>query len=348
MRILLVNSGYFLKVLFVIVNLAFSIELFAKSVVLIQSYPDGVWTKGIVNGATETLQKFSSNFNIINYVYDSEILRHKDFKEQEKVVTEILNKIKQVNPSYIILNDDEAVEKFINKLDPKLNIIINGINDVPENIPGVKKEKLNSLCGIIEDFPIEQSIRMITLMSSKIKQMSVISSNNISSQIVARKFEKLQKDKTQKIKLRKIYLSDSWEEWKIALMKINKVDDLTWILVPYEIKNKKNINMSLIDIAKWVRKNVRIPILGILSINTKMGFLSAISIDPYGLGRQAAEVVIRMEQSETCSKIGFEKYKYLNFEINKDEVRRLGLKVPSEFMGIARFIEDKDLILGER
>jgi hypothetical protein len=43
--------------------------------------------------------------------------------------------------------------------------------------------------------------------------------------------------------------------------------------------------------ATWMRENINKPTLGILSIHTKMGFLSAISVTPEGLGKQVAEMV---------------------------------------------------------
>ncbi len=72
----------------------------------------------------------------------------------------------------------------------------------------------------------------------------------------------------------------------------------------------------------------------------KMGFLSAISVDPYGLGKQAGEIIIRLENGQKCEKVGFEKSKYHTFEINTDEVTRLNMKVPEEFIGVATFVKN--------
>jgi len=92
----------------------------------------------------------------------------------------------------------------------------------------------------------------------------------------------------------------------------------------------------------WIKANVKVPLLGILSIHTKMGFLSAISVDAYGLGKQAAEKVIQIEKGEKCSQVGFSKSKYHIFEVNTDEVERLGMKVPEQFIGVAKFIKSTD------
>ena len=87
---------------------------------------------------------------------------------------------------------------------------------------------------------------------------------------------------------------------------MNKKDGVGWILVPFEVVDGKGENMPLGVMAQWIKENVEIPLLGILSIHTKMGFLSAISVEPIGLGKQAAEMILKIENGSRCEDIGFE------------------------------------------
>lgn len=318
----------------------------SRKVVIIHSYPKGEWYFGIEKGISETLKKFKDQYEVISFVYDYEVLKFKSEVEQQTAISKILKEIAFLNPAYIIINDDEAVNKFVDRFPRGQNVIFNGINQFPAEARWAKDRDIKRYCGVVEQYPIEQSMKMISLMSKNIKKMSIVSSEGDSSKIVANIFKNLKKDKTQKVQLRNIYLHSKWSDWKKAFLEINQKDDLAWILVPYEVLDEKGKVKPLQEMADWIKANVKVPLLGILSIHTKMGFMSAISVDPYGLGKQASEVIIRLEKGEKCQTIGFERSKYHNFEINPDEVKRLGMKVPEEFIGVATFVKSPAIKYG--
>lgn len=331
------------KILSVFLSFLFSVTAYgantSRKVAIIHSYPKGEWYHGIEKGIAETLKKFRDHYEMVSFIYDYEVLKFKTVSEQDKAINEILAEVAKIKPEFIVINDDEAASKFIDKFPADSKVILNGINQFPDEAIWAKGKQMERYCGVVEQYPIEKSLKMISLMAKNIKQMSVVSSEGESSKIVANIFEKLRKDKGQRVKVRNIYLRSKWNDWKKAFLEINQKDDLAWILVPYEVVDDSGKVMPLEKMADWIKSNVKVPLLGILSIHTKMGFLSAISVDPFGLGKQTAEIIIRIEKGENCQKIGFEKSKYHTFEINTDEVARLKMKVPEEFIGVATFVK---------
>ena len=315
-----------------------------KNIVVIHSYPMGEWQKGISKGLESTLGSSNRKFKFTHILYDYEKLKFKGHNDQEKRVLEIIGQISKVSPDYIVINDDEAIEKILPKLTSVKNVILNGVNDAPKNTGWGKANDLSLRCGVIEHYPVTQSLKMISQMAPRIKSMSVISSQGDSSKIVANIFRNLDSSQLQNIQLRKVSLENSWDNWKRELLEMNKQDGIGWILVPYEVVDANGRMMPLNEMAEWIRKNISIPLLGILSVHTKMGFLSAISVEPFGLGKQSAEIIARIERGEKCQSIGFEKSKYHNFEINMDELKRFGFKVPDNFIGVAKFVKtDKEI-----
>lgn len=310
-----------------------------KNIVVIHSYPAGEWQNGISKGLESTLRSSSHHFKFEHMLYDYEKLKFKGLKEQEERVLQILREISRISPDYIVINDDEAIAKVLPKLKTHAHVILNGVNDDPENTSWGKANDLSHRCGVIEHYPLSQSLKMISLMAPKIKSMSVISSTGDSSKIVARIFRKLTAQQLQNIRLRKVSLESSWEKWKSELLEMNKHDGIGWILVPYEVVDANGRAIPLNEMASWIKNNISIPMLGILSVHTKMGFLSAISVEPFGLGKQSAEIIARIEKGQSCKSIGFEKSKYHNFEINTDELKRFGFKVPDRFIGVAKFVK---------
>lgn len=314
-----------------------------RKIVTIYSYPKGEWYNGIQSGLVKTLTSYKRDyFEVHDFLYDYENFKLKSPNVQKQEVDRIISSIKSINADYIVINDDEAVEKFIDKFPTTSSVILNGINQEPLLSTWGKGRDISKFCGIIEHYPIGESLKMISLMVKNVKQMSVISSEGDSSKIVSKIFTEMQKTNSSNVKIRKIYLKSSWSEWKKSFQEINSKDQLAWILVPYEVVDEKGKPISLTEMAIWIKANVKIPLLGILSIHTKMGFLAAISVDAHGLGKQAAETVIQIEKGEPCSKIGFSKSKYHIFEVNTDEVDRLGMKVPEQFIGVAKFIKSDD------
>lgn len=333
-----------LKLSIVVISGFLSLGVFAqaskRNIAVIYSYPKGEWFNGIRRGMSETLNKYSEGrFQLHDFLYDYEGLKFRPKKVQLEEVEKIRLAVMKLNPAFIVINDDEAVEKLIDKFPKEIPIILNAINQVPEKSSWSRGVDLSRYCGIIEHYPIEESLRMISLMVKNVKQMSVVSSEGDSSRIVSKIFENLDIKKTDSVKVRKIYLRSSWEDWKKSFQEINKSDQLAWILVPYEVFGKDGRPVELRVMAEWIKANVKIPILGILSIHTKMGFLAAISVDPFGLGKQAGELIIQQDKGEKCSQIGFSKSKYHVFEVNTDEVERLGLKIPEQFFGVAKFLK---------
>lgn len=330
----------FLIVITCFLSFGSSAQVQKRNVVVIYSYPKGEWFNGIQSGLNDTLNKYAQGrYQIFDFLYDYEGLKFKNSEARLKEVERIRTAVTNIDPAFIVINDDEAVEMFIGKFPKEKPVILNAVNQEPKLSPWARGVDLSRYCGVIEHYPIEESLKMISLMVKDLKQMSVVSSQGDSSKIVSKIFEGFQQDRSSLVRVREIYLKSSWEDWKKSFLEINQKDQLAWILVPYEVFGKDGRLVSLQEMSNWIKANVKIPLLGILSIHTKMGFLAAISVDPYGLGKQAGELIIQQEKGEKCSSIGFLKSKYHAFEVNTDEVRRLGLKVPDQFIGVAKFLK---------
>jgi ABC-type uncharacterized transport system substrate-binding protein len=332
-----------MKLIIALITFIFWVSCFSMeqtdTIVVIHSYPDGEWKKGVTKGIEDTLKAGKRKFNFEHILYDYETLKFQKKEIQNRRINEIISQISKTSPSYIVLNDDEAIEKILPKLSSYKNVILNGINDVPSNTVWGKENDLTNRCGVIEHYPVTQTLKMISQMAPKVKSMSIVSSQGDSSKIVANVFKNLNSTQLHNIELRKISLESKWEIWQKELLEMNKHDGVGWILVPYEVVDLNGKPIPLHEMATWIRKNISIPLLGILSVHTKMGFLAAISVEPFGLGKQAGEIIARIEKGEECKKIGFEKSKYHNFEINLDEIKRFGFKVPDKFIGVAKFVK---------
>jgi hypothetical protein len=210
-----------LRIIYILI-ISYTYASFAnEQVVFIHSYPPGVWYNGMTKGASDVFSK-SNKFKIKNLLYDYESLRFKSNNEQNAAAIAVAKQANSSSAKYIVINDDEAIEKVYEYLDKNKTILLNGLNQHFKYDPVYSKMNLNKHCGIIEHYPVKRSLDMISLMSKDIKQMSILSSDGKSSLIVTNIFKDLKANPYKNIKVREILNSKNWAEWKKSLKEFNK------------------------------------------------------------------------------------------------------------------------------
>ncbi len=323
-----------------------------KKLIIIHSYPSGEWTHEINEGVEESLKKEAISLEIKSIIYHSEYWRLKDPPAQKLEQERIIKESKEYNPDIILLCDDEATDLLATRLiDLKKPIFVTGINKNPNQLTWLNKDNKNRFSGIFETYQIEKGNELLKQFNSKIKTVSVLTSNNITSQILSSSFKKeFNKDGkyfSSGFKLRKIYNLSFWSQWQDAVREINKLDDAVWVLVPYDIKDQNNQELSLVEVGKWLNKNLKKPSIGILSIHTKIGLLASVNTHPRGLGAQVGDMISRyLKKGDSSEKIGFEKSKYYKIQINKKAMNRLALTFPKNSSLKVEFLQSQSLKYG--
>ncbi len=317
-------------------------------IAIIHSYPVGEWYYGINNGLKSKLKEFNVDSSLSLLSYDYESLKNKTNVERKKAVNEILASLTKEKLDFVVICDDEAALQMgslvIEKL--KKKVIFVGINHTPyTNWMSTIDKSLFSV--VHEKYPIDKSVDMLKKLMPNLKTISILSSAGYTSILVSKQARESHA-KIKKLKLRRVLNSSSWEEWKQFLKEENNIShNSLWILVPYEVFNEKKETVNIKEIGDWIRANTKLPTIGIISIHTKMGLLASIAVNPEGVGFQAAEQIFQILNGSSQEAIGAEATRYHNFEINLTEARRLNIEIPSQFLGIAKFVENQELPYGK-
>jgi ABC-type uncharacterized transport system substrate-binding protein len=104
-------------------------------------------------------------------------------------------------------------------------------------------------------------------------------------------------------------------------------------------KNGKEVDLRVIG--DFYRKNSKIPEIGIVNINDKLGFLASFSVGAEDLGVQAGELGIKIFQGKIVPKDHkFVSNNLVRFVINKKRADSLNIKIPNSFLDFAK-IEKK-------
>ncbi len=296
-------------------------------IAILHSYPEGEWYYGINSSLSKVLKDKGIKFNLSPLVFHSEFWKD---RESERLVAEknrILKFLKEKNPDIILMCDDEIsdfIAQDIAALDKP--VIFTGLNRRTAQIPWLKSFGKNQAAGTLEIYDTEASVKLLRTMKPSVKNFSILTSTNDTSNLVTDQV-KTDLQKIGSVKVREVYQLRYWSEWKRAIEEINAKDDAVWVLVPYNVRDENGIEVSVERIGSWLRRHLKVPSLGIISISTKIGVLAGIPASPQALGKQMGEQVASFVGGVTLSEIGFVNAKYFQEEVNLNQARRLGLTI---------------------
>ena len=324
-------------------------EKLVKDIVIIHSYPQGEWYFGIHAGLEEELKKSGIKYNLHPIVFHAEFWKEKDSSRRLVEKNRILSSLKAKNPDLVLLCDDEASDFMAEDLAKSdVPVIFTGINRQQKDIPWLKAFSRNQIAGTLELYKTEDSIRLLKKLRPDVKTFSILTSANDTSDLVVKQItDDMRKLKSKlKVDLRSTYKLKYWSQWKKAIPEINKNNDAVWVLVPYDVRNVNNQELSIEHIGSYLKQNLKVPSLGIISISTKIGVLAAIPACPHSLGKQMGEQTSEFFKGKALGSIGVVAAKYFKEEINHNQARRLGIVIPKTIAAKASLVKEAKLLFG--
>jgi len=328
-----------IKILLPLTVLILATQLFGKTplkVIAIHSYSAGSWVSNSKEGLERTFEKSKYQAYIHHITYDYLALKTKKKRDARQV--EILNLINNQPVDLIVIFDDEASDALMPHLQKSdIPVVLTGINNDLEKTVWYAQAKLNNkVDGVLERYPFEQSLKLIKKIVPNLTKISVLTSGNSSSKIIAGQFKaKFTKynDQYSGIKLNKITISSSWANWKQTIKSSSSRDHALWILVPWNVNDSKGKEVSLQKIGDFYRANSKSPALGIVDINSQMGFLASFYVSPDDLASQAAHKGLSLlKAKENKASHRFEVVRTARLNINEERARQLGLKIPMKYL----------------
>lgn len=316
----------------------------AKKILIYHSYPPGEWVHGINNSFKATLERLGHEVKIVSTVFHSEHWLRRPLKDQKKEQERLINIVKAASADLVLLCDDEAASFLAKEMhDLGLPIFLTGINQALDETTWVAQIPKGKIAGVLEVYQVSESVGLLKKLKPELKSMSILSSKNFSSKVIAKNLKEIMRSPAfvdeHGVQLRSVHTLRFWEEWKKVLPDLNKNDQAIWILVPYDVRDSHNQEVSIEQIGAHLTKHLSVPTLGVVSIHTKIGLFLALSISPEALGRHSAEQVARFLKGESLKKIGFENARYYKMEINTAEAKRLGVKIPSSLLGAVNLVD---------
>ncbi|MCK4786928.1 MAG: hypothetical protein KAV87_24435, partial [Desulfobacteraceae bacterium] len=247
--------------------------------------------------------------------------------------TRLMEIVQNYRPDIVVLCDDEVAHltgRAINEND--IPIFFLGINEDLSEAEWYRRSNKDKIAGLIEWYPIYESIEMFKMMIP-IKRIALLSGEGFSSHHITKQF--IKELKRANVQISGIYNHSRWDDWKSAVMEINRSSDLVWVLVPYHIYDNDGMEMGVTRIGKWLHDHLSIPSSGITDIHIRVGMFAAISPSTYDLGRESANQIIRYLNGVLLKTIGVTNNRYYDIDINAKTAKKLNIKIPDELIVLA-------------
>lgn len=315
-----------------------------QKISIVFSYPPGQWSEGIVSGLSGRLARSGMRFELRQAVYDSPYYSQRAEAEIKAEVARLLKVVGDYKPDFIVLCDDEGADALAPEM-KKLGIplLFAGINKEEKDVLWL--EKGAELTGVFERYPVEASLKLLAnLTKGRVKNISLLTSVNPTSVIIEKQLTGYFKAHKTRIALKKVYMTNKWDEWKGFIQAANKESDSLWMLVPWNVEDAAEHRLDLRVMGKWMSENIRIPSISIVDVNLQLGAMASISMTPQIMGEELGDIIhLSVTEHRPLSSIPYRYPSKHEIIINKKQADRLGVKIPIGMLEYAKVIKEEGL-----
>lgn len=253
---------------------------------LIQSYAPNYWTNGIRNGlqTSAAIRKM----DLKEYYFDSDYWGRKGELSKNKD-EKLLTFLHEIKPSdTVVIADDEAASVTLPYLKQTRRIVLVGIN------AKVDVKEWNAFCVssveravLFEDYPYAEVLKVLRQRFPKISKINAIGANTITpNKMISGLVDYLS---TQKLKISDSLTSREWSTWRTKLKSWDEPNALTWIFVPFGLRDVMNEELPPEMVKKWLLRHTRNPSAGEISLGNSLDVM--VGLDPNSLGKEAGALI---------------------------------------------------------
>ena len=311
-----------------------------------------MWDKNINKGIFDTMDaalqyELKDKVTKIDYL---EIYMNTKYRDRSNEISDAtdkaLERIKEYNPYLIITSDDDAL-KFVAKrlLNTKYKIAFCGVNGDPVEI-GIARtmEKPGyNVTGVIERQPVLQNLKLIRDVLGRPTDVIIFFDASHASehmmdyarkQLMGQEGQKLLKDTGMRV--REIFTSNSFEDWKKKIRRHQKEKKLAFFFFSYDTLKSNGRSLTLFEVMNWVNDNSRIPDFG---LHIDSGGIAGYGNCGYGQGVAVAKKALQILHGNDPGEIPIElpNAYYLNIKTKRAE--QLGVEIPFRLLTIAELFK---------
>ncbi|MEG1641503.1 MAG: ABC transporter substrate binding protein [Synergistaceae bacterium] len=222
---------------------------------------------------------------------------------------------------YVITLDDYAlhfVEEYREKFFKGIPIIFEGINDV-QYAKKMAKDPL--ITGIIETFPLQQTIQLALTVNPKAKRVVAITDDTLSGKGSSKQFYKCS-SMFPNLSFETINTS-KFKPLELA-KKISKLRDDTILILLTMTRDVNDKNYSVIEAVEFVSNYSNIPVYKADELGIGHGVLGGIVVSYKEMATEAADIILHLSNGEKIAEIPL-RTAHTECKLDAVEIERFGI-----------------------
>jgi ABC-type uncharacterized transport system substrate-binding protein len=328
---------------FLISGISFAKDVPLKKIFILHSYENQhICGQPQHDGVIESLAKkgFVVGKNIELEIYYMDTKRKNNTPALVNEQAEIaLQQIKKFQPDVLVTLDDNAFRTVAMQfIDTPMGIVFSGMNAQPEDYSKEKKflqtrEKPgHNVTGVYEKLHIADAVRIQQKIFPDLKKISILTDLSPTGKAITRQV-KIELSETKIPVEFEITIVKSWEEYQVAIRKINNQPEVGTIYpVALLLKDSKGKTYTAPEIFRWTIKNIKKPDIALNHAFTRLGLFGGAAVDFKAMGMEAGEMVTEILQGKSPGEIGIRDAERYALVFNMDRIKQLGVRIPEDIL----------------
>jgi len=289
-------------------------------IAIVSSYhPEYLWSQQTKKGVLKAFIDFgylkqigqASQFNLDDQIETHRVVikkwwmdskRKNSRKEIAISLAKIITEIDIFNPDIILLGDDNAANYVGNHyLDTKTPIVFWGINGLPlkYDLMDSMERPGHNITGVYQVSYHVESVRYLKKLFPAVKTMAVLSDDSPSGRSHAKKIQRYAEQGKLGVKLEKVVITNSYNDWKHQALTLKDKVDAFFILTHNTLKDHEHQHVNYLEVANWYLTHIDIPEVTPTRFYVNEGFLSAIDDSAFNQGYEAVKIAHSILSGQT-------------------------------------------------
>ena len=284
---------YIMVSVFLVVSVLGCAKANEKILLIFSYHPEYSWVIEETRGVESVLSK--RGIETEKFYLDTK--RHTSAEWKAKITEDAITKIEELNPSLVIVFDDNACELVAKKyIDKALPFVFCGMNAEPEDYGFPAK----NITGVLERSHIVESIELLKKLVPDVKKVAIITDDSPSSKAFIARAKKT----ILPIEIYEIYTTNDFGLWKEKIKQFQSAVDGIGLFLYHTLKEKgQEISLLPEDVLKWTLENNKLPEFSSIDYTVRDGALCAVATSGYQQGRSAAEIALTILAGATPGNI---------------------------------------------
>lgn len=323
-----------MKKIFLFILISLNIFAENKKVLIIGSYhKEFQWQVDYNNGIKNTLGK---KYDYFEFELNTKKISESEFKSMSDKAFEYYKKIK---PDLVILGDDNSLkllkDRFIKE---KIPVVFLGIN---ANIRNYFKQRPENFTGVLERPFYQRNIAFIKECMPNIKSVLILFDDSETARtIVKENFQGKMSTKLLNIEIN-IKLINSYETWKTIVAEESENYSAVVLGLYHTVRDNEGKAVDENNLLEWTSENIKKPLFGTWAFSVGKGkTIGGLVLSGMEQGIEAGKIVQKIlekgEKPISIFPVTAEKGEYI---INKYELERWNVKIPSKYTSILKIVE---------